>query len=752
MIQKKIKIIVTLGPATRDEASLRNMKSRGVDFVRVNMSHSSLEDQGYFMRLARKVGIPFILDTEGSQIRNSAMKEGGVVIPEGSLVELYRERIVGDEKRITLTPASVVPKLEVGDIIYIDFNSLILRVLDTSPVEKNGYVISQAISGGRVGSNKAVIIDSGMQRRYDLPSLSPKDLEAIKIAKQEGIGHIAFSFARSGEDVRRAREVSGMNIIAKIECLDGLENLPDIIKEADALLIDRGDLSKEIPIEHVPLAQKAIIRLAEKAGKETYVATNLLESMVEKKEPTRAEVHDIISTILDGASGLALAAETAIGKYPIGSINTLNKIIRHTGEVMPSSPIHKDVADRLIETDYLARIHTGAALIEPHGGALVNRLHRGAIPRHVEQLPRISLTSEQYMDLEQIAIGTFSPIEGFMGSRDVESVLVDMRLAPKGGESKGVVWPIPIVLDVDKEKADSLSVGSDIALTNEKGNIVGLLHLSEKFSYDRNKFARELYGTDDKTHPGVRMVYAMKPVFLGGKVTLFERRQDPYKSYELTPRQTRRIFEENGWSRVVGFHTRNVPHRGHEFIQEEALRQSEADGLFVHPVIGKKKAGDFEPLPIIKAYEIMMEGVYPKGKTVFGTYATFSRYAGPREAIFTALCRKNFGCSHFVVGRDHTGVGDFYAPTASHEIFDKFSDLGIVPVRFGKVFYSNRLKKHMMGNAADTLDEALHVSGTEARKMFLKGVAPPEWFMRPEISNMILRLIKEGKEVFVNEG
>lgn len=753
----KIKVIVTLGPSTRREEDLRKMRGRGVDFVRVNMSHSTLADQTYFMHLAKKVGIPFILDTEGSQVRNGDMKGGSVFIREGSEVRLYQAAILGDEAKMSLRPSTILPQLEEGDVVYVDFNSFILRVLDTSTCSK-GYVVAQAITSGQVGSNKAVVIDSALRRKYDLPSLTPKDKEAIAIGVKEGIRHLAFSFARRGEDIRRAREEThgNMRIIAKIECVDALENLEGIIEEADALLIDRGDLSKEIPIERIPFAQKAIIWKAQERGKEVYVATNLLESMVEKREPTRAEVHDIVSTILDGASGLALASETAIGKRPIEAVNALQKIIRHTEEVVGSGVAgmaHADIAERLVRSGYLQSVRTSALLIPPHGGTLVDRTFRGApdVARY-GILPRVALTDEQYMDIEQIAIGTFSPVEGFMGKNDLESVLYTMRLAPRSAGREGVVWPIPIVLDVSEKEAAPLPVGGDIALTDADGNIVAVLHLEEKYRYDRNTFVENMYGTNDARHPGVRAAQAMKPVFLGGKVTLLTRRRAPYKGYELTPRQVRRIFEEHGWSRVVGFHTRNVPHRGHEFIQREALERASADGLFVHPVIGKKKSGDFQALPIIKAYEMMMEQFYPKDGVVFATYATFSRYAGPREALFTALCRKNFGCSHFVVGRDHTGVGDFYPSNASHEIFDRFSDIGIVPVRFTKVFYSERLGTHVCEDAATpghSENEKFHVSGTEARKMFLGGQAPPAWFMRPEISRMILEFLDQGEEVFV---
>ena len=213
----------------------------------------------------------------------------------------------------------------------------------------------------------------------------------------------------------------------------------------------------------------------------------------------------------------------------------------------------------------------------------------------------------------------------------------------------------------------------------------------------------------------------------------------------------RRLFDDRGWTKVVGFHTRNVIHRAHEFIQIDAMERENCDGLFVHPVVGKKKPGDYNAKYIINSYEKMMKDIYPKNSVVFATFSTFSRYAGPREAVFTALCRKNFGCSHLVVGRDHTGVGNFYHPNASHKIFGKFDDLKIKPIIFDKVFYSGKEKKYLHEKDVDSMDEleALHISGTQARAMFEKGEAPPEWFMRPEVSEIIIKAMKNKEEVFV---
>src|SRR4030065_2907249 len=288
------------------------------------------------------------------------------------------------------------------------------------------------------------------------------------------------------------------------------------------------------------------------------------------------------------------------------------------------------------------------------------------------------------MDVEQIAIGTYSPLEGFMGQEDFLSVLTSMRLA------NGIGWPLPIVLDVSEVTADQLSLGEIVGLTNEQGEVMALLHLDEKYRFDKEETTKKMYGTDSPDHPGVRMIHEMQPVLLAGKVDLIKGRRSETRAYELTPKQLRRLFDERGWAKALGFHTRNITQRGHEFIQLKAMEDENCDGLLVQPVVGKKKPGDFKPEYIIESYENMIENFYPKEKVVLAAFSTFSRYAGPKEALFTALCRKNFGCSHFIIGRDHTGVGSYYHPKASHNIFDRFPDLGIVPLRFDNVFYSKK--------------------------------------------------------------
>lgn len=744
-----VKVIVTLGPATKTEEQLRKIKDKGVDFVRINMSHSSLEDLQHFISLAKKVNIPFVIDTEGSQIRTGELYKNSISFEEGEEIKIYGKEIIGNEKEIRLTPNHIIEKLEKGDIIHVDFDTLILNIIDTSTIHE-GYVIAKIIADGTLGRNKAVIIDPASKKTFDLPALSEKDHKSIALGLQEGIGHIAASFMRSGKSVDEVRTATQntMKIISKIECIDGLENLDEIIEKSDYLLIDRGDLSKEIPIEKIPFTQKIILHRAKKHNVGVFVATNLLETMIERRKPTRAEVHDVINTIIDGATGLALAGETAIGKYPMECINMLQKLIRHTRQVVDMQNIQskeEQFVTSLEGKNYLLDMQISSSLIPPHGGKLVNRI--GTAVSLTDSLPRIKLTENQQMDVEQIAIGTYSPLEGFMGKNDVKSVLDKMKL------TNGIAWPIPIILDVSEAEAEKVRIGDKVVLFDDKQEGMAILHLEEKFMINKEEYASKLYATLSEEHPGVRMVKAMNPVLLAGKIDLLKRRDSEMKEYELTPKQVRRLFEERNWMKIVGFHTRNVIHRSHEFIQLEAMSKENCDGLFVHPIIGKKKVGDFNAKYIVKAYELMMKQFYPKNSVIFSVFSSYSRYAGPREALFTALCRKNFGCSHFIVGRDHTGVGNFYHPKAAQNIFDRFPELGIIPIRFDAIFYSKEKQEHVHERDENnhSAEDRLDISGTQARKMFEQGELPPAWFMRPEISKMIVDAIKNGEEVFVKE-
>lgn len=736
-------IIVTLGPSTNSLEKLKMIKSKNVDFVRINMSHSTIDDLKYYIDLSKKVDIPFIIDTEGSQVRTGKLSKSSISYNENDTIFLQSKEIIGNSNKVSLRPKEIINQLEEGDILYIDFDTLVMRIKDISNIDK-GFIEAVVISSGNLGENKGVVIHPQIEKKFILPILTKKDMEAVKLGLKENIGHIAASFMRDIGSVKYVREVTKgkMKIISKIECEDALQNLDEIINESDFLLIDRGDLSKEIPIEKIPFTQKIILNRAKNFNKGVFVATNLLESMIANRKPTRAEVHDILNTIVDGAFGLTLAAETAIGKYPLGCINMLNKIIKHSDLIINAEEIRnkeKEFVRDLESKNYLLDKSTSSSLIEPHGGKLVNRLSS----EHFSLVNKIKLTENQLLDFQQIAIGAYSPLEGFMNRIELESVLETLKLP------NGEIWPIPILLDTDKETAQEIDIGEKVALIDSEEEEVGYILVNDKYEYNNQKISKKLYGTTDSKHPGVKIIESLKPIFISGKITLINRQESNFRNLELSPKQSRRLFEEKNWEKVVGFHTRNVIHKAHEFIQLSALKKGNCDGIFLHPVVGKKKRGDYHSKFIIKSYEIMQSNFYPENKTVLGVFSTYSRYGGAREAIFTALCRKNYGCSHFIVGRDHTGSGYSINNPNENKAIALFNDLGIEILTFNDVYFSKNKKKYI--EKVDNLDpdDIMSISGTKAREILKSLETPPTWFMRKEVSEMIINSIKYNEEVFV---
>ena len=336
----------------------------------------------------------------------------------------------------------------------------------------------------------------------------------------------------------------------------------------------------------------------------------------------------------------------------------------------------------------------------------------------------------------------FSPITGFMDKNDVVSVLKEYKL------SSGDVWTLPIVLQCTKELANIAKFSDQLKLQH-KNDDYAIIENPNVYQLDLIQTADLMFGTTNSNHPGVANYLNNGDWFISGKVTLIKRLSSNIKPYELTPNQARTIFENKGWSRVVGFHTRNVLHQAHEHIQMKALKDHHCDGMFIHPVVGPKKKGDYEAYVIMKSYEIAQNYAYPSNTVVLGAFQNYSRYAGPREAIFTALCRKNFGCSHFIVGRDHTGVADFYSSDQSQKLFDTVGDIGITPVFFNTYHYCNKCKKYV-DQCEHNSNELLTISGTQGREMISIKIQPPEWFMRKPISDMLINEIKMKKSVFVS--
>ena len=374
-------------------------------------------------------------------------------------------------------------------------------------------------------------------------------------------------------------------------------------------------------------------------------------------------------------------------------------------------------------------------MILPHGGKLVERIlgdeAKCEFLEEAQALPKLVLDAESLSDVNNLATGVFSPLEGFMGREDFNHVLGHMRL------SNDLPWPIPIVLDVDKDQAGTLKVGKDVLLTNDAGESVAVLHLDEKYEYDRERMARQVFQTTDAAHPGVAKVMGMKDVLLGGKIDLVKEFPGPFPRYKLSPRETRVLFKEKGWRTIVGFQTRNTPHIGHEYVQKAAL--TFVDGIFINPVIGKKKKGDYKDEVILASYEELIKHYYLKERAVMAILLMEMRYAGPREAIFHAIIRKNFGCTHIIIGRDHAGVGTYYHPFAAQDIFDEFPDLGIVPLFFRSFYYC----KKCLSVVNDKIcphppSEQIQFSGTKIRDMLLRGEYPSPELVRPEVAKVIM--------------
>ncbi|MDJ0618563.1 MAG: sulfate adenylyltransferase [Calothrix sp. MO_192.B10] len=380
--------------------------------------------------------------------------------------------------------------------------------------------------------------------------------------------------------------------------------------------------------------------------------------------------------------------------------------------------------------------------IAPHGGHLVNRI---ATPEQKEEflskadfLPRVQLDERAVSDLHMIAIGGFSPLTGFMNKEDYDRVVSDMRLA------NGVAWAIPVTLSVSQEQADSLQEGNLVRLDDTTGRYIGVLHLTQKYSYDKRREAINVYRTEEDKHPGVKVVYNQGEINLAGDVWLLERDPHPlFPSYQIDPAASRLMFQEKGWNTVVGFQTRNPIHRAHEYIQKCALET--VDGLFLHPLVGATKSDDIPADVRMRCYEILLENYYPPNRVILAINPSAMRYAGPREAIFHALVRKNYGCTHFIVGRDHAGVGDYYGTYDAQYIFDEFKpeELGIVPMKFEHAFYCTRTKQMATSKTSpSTKEERVHLSGTKVREMLRRGELPPPEFSRPEVAAELARAMR----------
>jgi sulfate adenylyltransferase len=373
-------------------------------------------------------------------------------------------------------------------------------------------------------------------------------------------------------------------------------------------------------------------------------------------------------------------------------------------------------------------------LIQPHGGKLVDRImgsdERLQAVEKLPERPQVTLAGDMVSEVYNIARGVFSPLEGFLGRVQLESVVNQGRLPD------GLPWTIPILLAVDDQLAGGLKEGQPLTLMGPGGDPLAVMHLEEKYRYDRQEIARGVFATDDPAHPGVKGLLDLPETFLAGPIDLMEDIKTPYPRYNLSPRETRYLFKQKGWDTVVAFQTRNPPHRAHEYIQKCALEI--CDGLFINPVIGRKKSGDFTDDLILEAYQTLIDDFYPADRVVMSILPWQMRYAGPREAIFHAIVRKNFGCTHHIIGRDHAGVGDYYDTYAAHRIFADFPDLGIEPLFFEHSFWCRDCGN--MGTSKTCPHDKgswLSPSGTKIRGIITEGAEVVPEIMRPEIARVL---------------
>lgn len=581
---------------------------------------------------------------------------------------------------------------------------------------------------------KKIIIDLPMGRKKTRTSTF-SDLELLKFCLENQIDYVSISYVKNAQEITDLQAIINQfsqnfkpQIIAKIETAEAIKNLDSIIKEAGMVMIDRRDLATAVGIEEIPLAQKLIIEKCKIAATKVIVASEALLSMIHQPEPSIADSMDLASSVSLGADYIMLSEETAIGKYPLEVVQTVKQFVQK------------------LENGGFIQI---PKQINPHGGILINRVlsevEKKEILENAQKYPHIIVTEEELLDIDKIAIGTYSPLEGFLNHRDLESVLDNFSL------SSGIFWPIPILLNVDLKTSAKLRIGDRVILCAPKSQkSIAILNLEEKYQYNLQELAKKTYNTTDPHHPGVFKTLNLKSHFLGGKINLLERPKFLLSSLEMTPQETRNLFEQKQWNTITAFHTRNIVHRAHEYLQRCAMEIT--DGLFISPIIKTVNEKWPERLAIIlDSYQKMIQNYYPQEKICLAPILTYSRYAGPREALFTAILRKNYGCTHFIIGRDHCGVQNYYDRYAAQELCLKYQTaLGINLLLFRGPFYCRKCGTIVSEkNCGHAPREHIEITGFTIADLLKKNQIPSSELIRPEVLQIIIS--KNQHEELFNE-
>lgn len=713
-------ILCTVGPASLNASVLVGLQELGVSLLRINLSHTRIKDLPAVVSFIRAhSSVPICLDTEGAQVRTGDIVGGEIVLRENAIVCAHRNLVPGDAQNFNLYPLEIVDQLEEGDLISVDFNAVLVQVTR----KELDRVEMRVIHGGVVGRNKAVTVE----RDLPLAPLTHKDIEALKWGRDNGIRHVALSFANRGEDVDAVRALVGNDtfLISKIECRNALYHLDEIAQRSNALLIDRGDLSRQEPIERIPCLQKMIIRRGGELGRRVYVATNLLESMISAHNPTRAEANDVINTLLDGADGLVLAAETAIGRDPVGCVGMILKLI------------HEYEAFRSTESSTVRHYRPNerlSLLVPPHGGALVEQSVPESEWHALGRLPRITVGPNVLQDAQNIGLGTFSPLRGFMDEVTLDAVLRTHRLAD------GTPWTMPILLPLDARSEATLGTADSVVLTDETGTAYAVVRDAGVFSFDLGTLFDLWFGTRSSAHPGVRALLPWRGRFLAGAVYLLGRQPSDYREHVLSPRESRFVLQHKGWRKVIGFHADRPANRFDEYTQLAALERHSVDGILVDLALDDDRERSFAADAVLRSYRMMLDfSYYPSGRVCLGTLPLYRRYAEGREQVFQALCHKNLGCSHFLVELAAAPGPSSVATEATRALFASLGDIGVVPVFVRPVGYARAEGRYAeIGPEADSakpVQEFIDVG--DACAALGRNESLPDWFMREPIQDML---------------